>query len=333
MPAPKPDTIKQVKDISRPVITFGLARKRGTGEVFLGCSDFKVYSADLAAEKFEPKELYGHDSYVTAVALVGTQLVSCSYDGRLKWYDTESGELVRTVEAHSKWIRKVITSPDGRFVASVADDMACKVWDVATGKLVHDLRGHREKTPNDFPSMLYAVTFSHDGKRLATGDKVGHVVIWDVKTGKELSTLESVGMYTWDKVQRLHSIGGIRSLAFSPDGKQLAVGGMGKVGNIDHLEGKARLELFEVGGGKSLWVAESDKYRGLVNKLEWAADGSWVLGAGGAGEGHFLFYDPAAKKTLHEEKAKMHVHDFDLTPDAKELVAVGHNRITIHKLG
>ena len=113
------------------------------------------------------------------------------------------------------------------------------------GKLVHELRGHKEQTPNNFGSMLYALTFSHDGKLLATGDKVGHVVVWDVKTGKELGACEAPIMYTWDKVQRLHSIGGVRSLAFSPDGKQLAVGGTGKIGNIDHLEAKSRVEVFD----------------------------------------------------------------------------------------
>ena len=57
MPAPNPDTLKSVKDFQRPVITFSVARKPGTDTVFLGCSDFKVYSADLAVTKFEPKEM------------------------------------------------------------------------------------------------------------------------------------------------------------------------------------------------------------------------------------------------------------------------------------
>lgn len=333
MAAPNPDTLKLVKDFSRPVITFGIARLAGTDAVYLGCSDFKVYSADLTSAKFEPKELYAHDSYVTGVALAGMNLISGGYDGKLKWCDIGTGDVIRTVDAHAKWIRKVIASPDGRLVVSIADDMACKVWDAATGKLVHDLRGHKEKTPNDFPSMLYAVAFSDDGNLLATADKVGHVVVWDVKEGKQIATCEAPVMYTWDKQQRLHSIGGIRSVAFSPDGKQLAVGGMGKVGNIDHLEGKARVEVFDWKTGKQTAEFPGDKFAGLVNKLAWAPDGSWLVGAGGAGEGFMLFFDVAAKKTLRQEKVMMHVHDFDMTADAKEIVSVGHNRITIHKLG
>jgi len=334
MKAPNPDTLKQVKDFARPVINFGIARLADTDAVYLGCSDFKVYAGDLAATKFEPKELYTHDSYVTGVALAGLTLVSGSYDGKLIWCDTQTGKVIRTTEsAHAKWIRKVIASPDGKLVVSVADDMVCNVWDAATGKLIHNLRGHKEKTPNDFASMLYAVAFSADGKLIATGDKVGHIVVWDAKTGTEVGSCEAPVMYTWDKTQRLHSIGGIRSLAFSPDGTQLAVGGMGKVGNIDHLEGKARVEVFDWKTSKQVAEFPGDKFAGLVNCLAWSPDGAWLVGAGGAGEGFLLFFDVAAKKTLRQEKAMMHVHDFDITADAREIVCAGHNRVTVHKLG
>jgi WD40 repeat protein len=139
-------------------------------------------------------------------------------------------------------------------------------------------------------------------------------------------------MYTWDKVQRLHSIGGVRSLAFSPDGKQLAVGGMGKVNNIDHLEGKARVEVFDWKASKQTAEFPGDKFVGLVNRLAWAPDASWLVGAGGAGEGFLLFYDVAAKKTLRQEKVMMHVHDFAITAAADLITCVGHNRITVHKL-
>src|SRR5262249_52413344 len=157
---------------------------------------------------------------------------------------------VRAVEAHQKWIRRVASTRDGKLLASVADDMRCRLWDAADGKMLHELRGHEEMTPHHYPSMLYASAFSADGKYLATGDKVGHVVVWETATAKQVATLETPVMYTWDPTQRRHSIGGIRSLAFSPDGKLLAVGGMGKVGNIDHLEGKARVEVFDWAKGE-----------------------------------------------------------------------------------
>ena len=333
MNAPNPDTLKLVKTYSRQAITFAIARADGSDTAYLGGSDFQVCAADLAAAKFEPKELYRHESYVTGVALAGRTLVSGGYDGKLTWFDTERAKLIRTHAAHAKWIRNVIASPDGIRVASVADDMSCKVWDAKTGTLVHDLRGHPEKTPNDFTSMLYAVAFSANGKLLATGDKAGHVVVWDAATGKQLGACEAPVMYTWDKVQRLHSIGGVRSLAFSPDGKSLAAGGMGKVGNIDHLEGKARVEVFDWKTGKQTAEFPGDKFVGLVNRLAWAPDGSWLVGAGGAGEGFLMFFDPANKKTLRQEKLPMHVHDFAVTAAGDRITCAGHNKITVHRLG
>jgi WD40 repeat protein len=330
MPAPNPDALKLLKEFPRQAITFAVARAAGSGRVFLGGSDFKVCEADLAATKFEPKDLYAHASYVTGLALAGKYLVSGGYDGKLTWWDTDAKKVVRTLDAHAKWVRRVIASPDGGRVVSVADDMACKVWDAATGNLVQDLRGHKGTTPHHFPSMLHALAYSADGKYLATGDKVGHVVVWDAETGKQLASVEAPVMYTWDPVQRRHSIGGIRALAFSPDSEHLAVGGIGKIGNIDHLDGKARVEVFDWKAGKPLAEFASDKFKGLVNRLAFAPDGSWLLGAGGSNEGFLLFHDVAKKKVLREEKVSTHIHDFVLS-EKGELLLVGHNKVLVYK--
>ena len=260
-------------------------------------------------------------------------LVSCGYDGKLVWWDTVNNRKVRTTDAHAKWVRRAVASPDGAVVASVADDMACKLWDAATGTLIRELKGHAELTPTHFNSMLHAVAFSPDGKLLATGDKVGHVAVWEAASGKPVGTVEAPTLYTWDKAQRNHSIGGVRSLAFSPDGKHLAVGGMGKVGNIDHLEGKARIEVFDwAAGGKPTLELQSDKFAGLVNALRYAPDGAWLLGAGGAAEGFFLFVDVAAKKLVKQEKVGMHVHDVALNAAADTITAAGHNRLAVYAL-
>src|SRR5437879_3567926 len=85
---PSPETLKQVKDFARPNITFAITRVPDSERAFLGCSDFKVYEAEFAASKFEPKELYGHESYVTGVAFAEPMLVSGGYDGKLTWWDT-----------------------------------------------------------------------------------------------------------------------------------------------------------------------------------------------------------------------------------------------------
>lgn len=326
-----PEKLKLVKDHSLKSIAFAVARVPGTSRLFLGTSDFKVCEIDLAAAKPEAKDLYSHGSYVTGVALGDRMLATTGYDGKLTWYDIGSSKVVRTVDAHAKWGRGTFATRDGKLFASVADDMVCRLWEPGAEKPVRELKGHAEKTPNGFGSMLYCAAFSADGKLIATGDKVGIVKVWETATGKQVGEVKAPIMYTWDQVQRLHSIGGVRSVAFSPDGKTLAVGGTGKIGNIDHLEAKGRIELFDWAAGKQKAEFVSDR-QGLVNHLEYGPDGSWLLAAGGAGEGFATIIDAAGKKAIKSEKVAMHVHDVVTTENAESFIAVGHNKLSVFEM-
>ncbi len=331
MPGGNPEKLKAVKTVSRSDIVFAVARKPRTGRVFCGGSDFSVYEIDLDQPKPEPKELGRHDSYVTGLALSGSTLVSGGYDGKLIWWNAESHSKMRELPAHSRWIRRVAITPDGNVLASVADDMVCRLWDLASGRLIRELRGHAELTPSHFPSMLYAVAISPDGRHIATADKIGRIVVWDVESGVLVATLEAPELYTWDPVQRRHSIGGIRSLAFSPDGRFLAAGGSGKISNIDHLDGKALVEVFDWKKGEHTQTFASDKFKGLVENLTFHPQGDWLLaGGGGDKDGFLMFFNLAGKKTLAQEKTPMNLHDLALSEDGDTIYAVGHRKIVVY---
>ncbi len=330
MVALKPERVVVKKEVSRTDIVFAVARHAATGRLFCGGSDATVYEIDVDSPKPEPRILGKHDSYVTGLALAGSTLVSGSYDGRLIWWNIDSRSQVRTVDAHRKWIRGVVATPDGKAVVSVGDDMVCRVWDVDSSRLLHELRGHEELTPTHFPSMLFACAISADGGMIATGDKVGHVVVWATQTGEKLAAFDAPAMYTWDQVQRLHSIGGIRSLAFSPDGKSLAVGGSGKILNIDHLDGKALVEIYDWSTGQRTQEFPSDKFKGLVEYLSFYPTGGWLLAAGGGDkDGFIVFIDPAGKKILGQEKVAMYIHDISPADLGATLYAVGHRKVAV----
>jgi WD40 repeat protein len=321
--------LKTAKELARPEIVFCLVRVPGSSRLFFAGSDMTIHDVDLSPTKPEPKEIGTHGSYVTGLVLAGKIVLSGGYDGRLIWWDSETRKQIRVVAAHTKWIRKVAISPNGKTIASVGDDMVCRLWDAGDGKLLRELRGHAEQTPHHFPSMLFVCTFAPDGQFLATADKVGHIVIWDTANGKPIKTLEAPGMYTWDPVQRKHSIGGIRALAFSADGKYLAAGGISKIGNIDHLDGKARIEIFDWQKGEKTHEYVDDKFKGIIEHLAFHPQGDWLLGGGGANDGFFLFFDLKANKALRQEKAAMHVHAFVLDEKAETIYAAGHGKIQV----
>ncbi|HQU44553.1 MAG: hypothetical protein B7Z73_10495 [Planctomycetia bacterium 21-64-5] len=322
-----PSKLKVARRLDHAGIFFGLARLPGSDRVFTGCSDAKVYCVDAAAEKPEWKELAGHESYVSGVAAAGPFVVSGGWDGKLIWWNAETCELVRKIDAHAKWVRGVTASRDGRLIASVSDDMLCKLWNAQTGELMQVLAGHEPLTPHHYPSMLFVCAFSADGGLLATADKVGHVVVWDVAAGKQVAAVETPLMYTWDPKQRRHSIGGVRSLAFSPDGKLLAIGGTGQINNVDHLEALARIEVFDWRENKRLIEHAGDKHKGLVERLRFSPAGDWLLAAGGDHEGFVKFLAIPDGQVLQQEKAPMHVHDFELDAGAEGLIACGHGQL------
>src|SRR6185436_9452755 len=261
-----PPRFKVAKELTREDIFLSLARVPGSERVFLGSSTGDVYALDCSVEKLEPIPMSGHTSYVTGLALAGEQLISGSYDGQLIWWNAITREPVRTIKGHDKWIRDVKSSPDGKLIATVADDMVCRLWDAHSAKLKHELRGHEAMTPTQFTSMLYTCEFSGDGKLLATADRVGHIVVWDVAAAKSIATVEAPELYTWDGKQRIRSIGGVRSLAFSPDAKLLAAGGIDRVGNVDGLSAKARVDLFRWEDNQNVATLKCDK-NGLIEFL------------------------------------------------------------------
>ncbi len=331
MPESQPRNLRVVREIARRDILFSVARVPTSPRLVVASSDGKVHEIDASQANPPDRALAEHGRYVTCVRLVGDTVVSGGYDGRLLWWDLRENRLIRTTnDAHTRQVRQLAVSPDGNKLASVGDDMVCRLWNLATGERLHELRGHAEQTPQHFTSMLYCCAFSADGRHLATGDRVGHVIIWEVATGRQVAALDAPLLYTWDGTQRIRSIGGVRALAFSPDGQQLAVGGVGQINNVDALQGPSRVEIFH--WNRPQRVAEFTGQNGIVNRLQYHPQGQWLCALGGGGNGLFLFYDPTRRTMIHQGNVPMHVHDAAFEDDYTTIYAVGHNKAVVMEL-
>jgi eukaryotic-like serine/threonine-protein kinase len=121
-------------------------------------------------------------------------------------------ELSLKIRHHSNPNACAAVSPDGRRLASPARDQAAgeptvKVWDVdwdaMTPKPFRTLRGH--------VGYVWKVTFSPDGRYLASGSWDSTVKVWDLEASESAEPVTLRG----------HA-GFIYGLAFSPDGRCLA---------------------------------------------------------------------------------------------------------------
>ncbi|HZZ77050.1 MAG TPA: hypothetical protein VFE62_00945 [Gemmataceae bacterium] len=332
MPDPNPRNLRNVREIARRDILFSVARIPNTSRLIVASNDNKIYELDAGQANPTARQLADHGRYANAVRLVGNTVISGGYDNRLIWWDLQNNRAIRTIEnAHGRQVRQLAVSPDGSKIASVADDMKCKLWNVASGEMIRELRGHEEQTPTNFTSMLYCCAFSNDGTKLATGDRVGRVCIWNVANGDRLSTVEVPSLYTWDGVQRIRSIGGIRSLAFSPDGTQIAVGGIGQIGNVDGLAGPARVEIHNWARRERVLDFQGNQ-QALINKLVWHPNNNWLCGSGGGGNGFICFYNTQNRTMIHQMNLPMHTHDTVFSEDWTTLYHVGHQKIVVQEM-
>ncbi len=86
-----------------------------------------------------------------------------------------------TIPAHNMTIWSVKFSPDSKWIASTDEEGIVKVWEAATGKLRHTLRGHSG-------NVRYCA-FTHDGKQLLTSGFDNTIRVWDAASGAGVKTL------------------------------------------------------------------------------------------------------------------------------------------------
>jgi WD40 repeat protein len=180
----------------------------------------------------------------------------------------------RTLGTHEGGIASVDYSPDGKLLATGGGDKKIRVWDVAGSKAVHELKG-----PTSFTC---AVRFSPDGKTLAAaGYEAGPgnaIYLYDVEKGAERARLPG------------HPTGGVRRVAFTPDGARLVSGGFDGHVRVWDLATLKELRSFKVEGG-------------TVYSLSLSRDGKTLATAGRDG---LKLWDLATGKELPREAMNKH---------------------------
>jgi WD40 repeat protein len=163
----------------------------------------------------------------------------------------EAGQVLCRVETpQAREPGYAVVSPDGTRLACAWSDgerMRLAVFDAKTGQRTAVCDGHRDG--------IWALTFSPDGTRLASGSEDNVARLWDPATGALLATY------------RGHT-SKVLGVAFSPDGERLVT---------TSADGTVR--QWNAGTGREI-EPPYDRHTGEVFTAVYSPDGQWVASAG-----------------------------------------------------
>ena len=226
------------------------------------------------------------------------KILACASGLDILLQDAHTGEEKMRLTGHTWGMHSMVLSPDGNILASGSEDMTIRLWDMHTGEHKKTLNGHKHR--------VYSVAFSPDGETLVSGSDDNTIRLWDVDTGETERILTGhAGEFDVDNGP--FSVKGVKSVAFSPDGKTLASGGGDNV-----------IHLWDIGTGnrKMTLVGHTNG----VFSLAFSPDGETL--ASGSVDSDIRLWDPHTgqhKKTLTGHANW--VRSIAFSPDGKTLVS------------
>ncbi|MCC3442273.1 MAG: AAA family ATPase [Microcoleus sp. PH2017_03_ELD_O_A] len=163
----------------------------------------------------------------------GKIIAAASDDGTVKLWNADGRLIANLWHSENKKPSKVYTvsfSPDGETIASAGEDKTVKIWSIAAikyparkksakakaGELLTTLRGHSK--------WVFGVSYSPDGKTLASGSADGSVKLWSLAGVGDKRPTDASNIKPDSRLLRTFEghADRVTQVSFSPDGKTLA---------------------------------------------------------------------------------------------------------------
>lgn len=196
------------------------------------------------------------------------------------------------------FVLEAAVSPDSKYLVTLNGDHRVGIWDLQNGKLVRSLEGHRGR--------LMRTAISADGRLLATGSFSGEKIkIWELATG--------------EFIREFAEFIDLSSLAFSQDGKILAISGIPKKD-----KNNCTVELWDVEKGTEIATLEK-KHSGRFypGSLCFSPDGKHLAAAIQNKMHGIMIWDIASKKLVKNIPHSDDVVAIDYSPDGLRIVGGG----------
>jgi len=171
----------------------------------------------------------------------GQKIATTSWDGIVEVWNAKTGEQISflfNTEPHP--IFSLDFNPTGRLLASTSSS-SIRISDVLTGEVLETFTGHT--------NLVYGVTFSPDGTKLASSGLDGKIRIWDFATGT--TTLMLAGHRN-----------SVNVTAFSPD--DLHVASASSDGDV---------LIWNIGPAREVYAIDTDT---SANRVAISTNGKWI---------------------------------------------------------
>lgn len=184
------------------------------------------------------------------------------------------------------------TSPYNSHIAIGLENNEVKIISAASGATLKTLKG--------LERPAYALAFSPDGKKLATGDESGRVTLWNSQTAQKIAEMPRGAGHTR----------GVQYLSFSLDGKQLASTGRDDSIKIWNVQNKKPIKTI---------LGHGDNFNSATY-----TQGKLVVGTLGKG---FCFYklgsyERIASHASHENRG---INDIDVNKSGTKALTAGRD--------
>ena len=189
----------------------------------------------------------------------GKTIASCGEDSTIKLWNVESGQIVHTLQGHTRNVWDVKFSPDGNNLASGSFDKTVRIWNVRDGKQLHILTDHTE--------AVVALAFSTDGQKLVSTSDDRTIKVWNTNN--------------WSLIYSLEVPEHNQAADFSPDNKLLLTGGRDKTALGEFLQNIFGDSEYNKGVSMRLWDAQTGRLLQTFSKndVSFSPDGKWIASA------------------------------------------------------